>query len=566
MSSLSPALSERSGNRLRLWALAIVLFSCFYGLGTAGIFDRDEGLYSTASRQMLESGDWVVPRVGAETRYAKPPLIYWLQAPCIALLGATPFAVRLPSALATLLTSIVLWFWARRRGQEVVGLLAAVLYSLCPLTIALSRQAITDSLLTLCFTLTMIGFIEGYRGQRQAYLLMALGAAGATMTKGVIGPLLPLAVFGLWLVVRRDDRELRRVPWLAAAGLYFLLVAPWHMVMWRVNGNEFFREYLLHNHVQRFTGTAWGHVQPFYFYLPVLIVGMFPWSTFAPVVWWQALHGGRRHQCERENLNCAWAMWALWAAVVIGFFSLSRSKLPHYALPALPALSLLIAARLCTIGVVSEDKNTRDLKLQRFERVFIVGISLLFTVLMIGVGALGWQWHAATITPIVFGKIIPHRTVQPIVMITPLLLMMGVVLGGFGVLVAAQWKYVRRVVAAAIGLGLALIVLLTHLALRPWSAYAIEPLHDLGQQTVPALDRGESLVIYALEPRRTSLRFVIGHTSQVTETNDAEVLQRVFTQHQHGYILTEQGTHLPSLAVPVQREAQAKEWVLWRCG
>ena len=78
----------------------ILLISCGYGLNAAGIFDRDEGLYSTAARQMLESGDWAVPRIGPDVRYAKPPMLYWLQAPCIWLLGPTPLAARLPSALA----------------------------------------------------------------------------------------------------------------------------------------------------------------------------------------------------------------------------------------------------------------------------------------------------------------------------------------------------------------------------------------------------------------------------------------------------------------------------------
>jgi 4-amino-4-deoxy-L-arabinose transferase-like glycosyltransferase len=184
-SGLSSATARR--NRIPLLILAIVLWlGCFHGLNAAGIFDRDEGLYATASRQMLESGDWIVPRTGPEVRFAKPPLIYWFQAPAIYLLGPTPVAARLPSALAAALTALALWWWARRHGAKRAGWLAAMIYVLCPLAMGLARQGIIDSLLALCLTLTIIGWIEAYQGDRRWYLLMAAGASFATLAKSVL--------------------------------------------------------------------------------------------------------------------------------------------------------------------------------------------------------------------------------------------------------------------------------------------------------------------------------------------------------------------------------------------
>src|SRR5262249_37165497 len=151
----------------------------------------------------------------------------------------------------------------------------------CPLTVALGRQATMDALLALWFTLTVVGWIEGFQGDRRGYLLMAVGAGLATLTKGLIGLVLPGAAFTVWLLVRRDRQELRRVPWGAALALYLAIVLPWHLAVWRASGSLFVREYIVHHHIERFLGKAFGHHAPFWTYLPVLLFGLFPWSAFA---------------------------------------------------------------------------------------------------------------------------------------------------------------------------------------------------------------------------------------------------------------------------------------------
>ncbi|MDQ3815452.1 MAG: glycosyltransferase family 39 protein, partial [Armatimonadota bacterium] len=508
--------------------LGIVLwFGCFYGLGAAGIFDRDEGLYATAARQMVESGDWIVPRIGPEVRFAKPPLIYWLQAPSILLFGPTPFAMRLPSGLAAALTALLLWWWAKRRGVERIGRLAAMIYVLCPLTMALVRQAIIDSLLTLCFTMTVIGWIEGYRGNRRGYLVMAIGMALATLAKSVMGLALPIAAFVLWLLLRRDGGEWRRVPWLPAIGLYLLIALPWHLVMWRVTGDAFIQEYFLSNQAQRFMGQKWGHVQPFWFYIPVLLVGMFPWSAFVPLAWWQNLQHLR--QRERTDLSCAWAMWASWAVVIIGFFSLSKSKLPHYALPALPALALLAATRLDALW-----QTRGGLRIGEGVLFGVIGIAFGAVLTTVGVDRLMQTNPGAPL----FGKTLSAKATDLVIILTPVVLAVGILLLLGTLIILARWKVTAQAVGAMGLMNVLLLVLLMQLGLPAWNNYDIAPLHNLGRRALPALERGEPLVIYALKPTHTSLRFVLGHTPQVTETDQPRVLQQVMNRAESGYILT----------------------------
>jgi len=322
---------------------------------------------------------------------------------CMKTLGFTPLAARLPSALAAALTAWLLWQWAKRRELHRVGWLALVIYPLCPLTMGLARQAIMDSLLTLWFTLAVFGWIEGYTGDRRWYLLMAAGAGLATMTKGFIGLLLPGAAMVLWILLRRDWAELKRIPWLPALGLYLLIVLPWHVAVWQATGQQFVEEYIVRHHVNRFLGKEFGHVAPFWFYIPVLLAGMYPWSAFVPIIGWQALSGWR---CEREKLCCAWAMWAFWALVVIVFFSLSKSKLPGYVLPAVPALCLLAAVRLQSLWTVTQGLRVGEAALMGF-----TGIALGAAFAL--VGAVGWQWRGVE-TAVLMGKPVPPDVVQAV--------------------------------------------------------------------------------------------------------------------------------------------------------
>ncbi len=532
-----------------------VLMGCFFGLGAAGLFDLDEGLYATASRQMVESGDWIVPRVGAGVFFDKPPLTYWLQALSMKWLGFTPVAARLPSALAAAVTAWLLWRWAKSRGLERIGWLALIIYPLCPLTMGLARQAIMDSLLTLWFTLTVIGWIEGYTRDRRWYLLMSAGAALATLTKGLIGLLLPGAALLLWLSLRRDWTELKRIPWLPAIGLFLLIVLPWHFAVWRAAGDAFVQEYIIRHHVRRFLGQEFGHVAPFWFYVPLLLVGLYPWSAFAPIVGWQALNGWK---CDRDKLCCAWAMWAFWATVVVVFFSLSKSKLPGYVLPAVPALCLLVAVRLQSLWTVQNGLRPGEAAL--------MGVTgLLMGAVFALVGALGWQWRQSD-SPTLMGKAVPADVAQALAHMAPFALMLSGLFVLSVLVMFVRWSSTPRVAGAAILFGLLFAFLVGHDGLPRWNSYDIAPLHRLGQSLIPALERGERVLIYAFKPSRPSLRFVMGHPAQIDQPGTPEELRRALQSPERAYILAEKRNPPPAdLPCQLVKEREGGRWVLYRC-
>ena len=561
--SRHPALWTGVLTRLPLISLLAVLWlSCFSGLSKSALLDLvDEGFYASISRQMLETGDWITPRVGVEVFLGKPPLLYWAQALFIRLLGPTVLAARLPSALAVAITSLILCFWLRRRGHERAGWLAAIFYALCPLAIGMSHIAMTDALLTLWLTVAIIGAIEGYSGKRAGYLLMALGAGLATLTKGPIGFLLPGATFGLWLIWKRDLKELRQPIWLLAALLFAAIVLPWHLAAWRANGDFFLREYFWQHHVQRLIGRAFGNERPFWFYVPVLICASFPFIAFVPRAWWKEI----TKAWDRKDESNYTAMWALWAALVLLFFSLSASKVSNYILPALPALAVLVGLHVAELL-----KERRGLG--RMEGFTIGLFGMLIGLVLVSCGVLGLQWRDAP-SPVPYSARLLSGTIgwqsgpmndaqvwyrlSPFTVLAPHTLTFGLLLLTATVLILLWRRNMVRVVSTATALCLCLAVTFAHFAMPAWSRFDLEPLWELAEAAGPSVQAGEPLILYGFHPRRASVRYLLGHADLITETTDAPALQQVTGEYPRGHILAIAGSPLPAFAGSARVERTA---------
>jgi len=550
----------------------LIALVCLFHLNRLPLIDLvDEGLYASAARHMVESGDWITPRVASTAFLEKPPLMFWTQAVFIRIFGATPMAARLPSALAALLTSVALYGWARRRGVADVGWLAAAVYALCPLVaIGLARIAMLDSLLALWLTLATIGWIEGYAGERRAYLLVAVAMGLAVMTKGLIGFALPSLAFFVWLTVRRDWRALRHIPWLTVTAIFLLIVLPWHLAAWKVNGNFFLRENILHHQLQRFLGQDFGHNRPFWYYVPVLIEGMFPWSAFVPLACWHVFR--RAGRGDNRSMDCALAMWAVWAAVIFIFFSLSVSKLPNYLLPAFPALAVVCSARLEAIA-------KSGWRLSRLEPAIIGSCGGLFGALALTIGVLGWQWRSSSGAPSATAKALGRfvnwkeqtdsvdvlwQKLAPLTESAPLWIALGVLLLMVSILVAASWRDVRRVVVCAVLTNLSLVIVIVHLLAPAWARREIVPVNNLAQLTAPGLAGREMLILYRLHPNRVSVRYLLGHEDQIVETASPEFLERSMTNSGRGYILTTSDVRLPFSEGVLHPVTTDEYWRLWR--
>lgn len=320
-----------------------VLFFSF--LGISPLANPDEGRYAEIPREMVASGDWVVPRLNGVAYFEKPPLVYWCVALCHQLLGSSERAMRTTPALFSLAGVLLLYFSTRRIFGDRAALLGASVLGSTMFYFALGRILLLDMAVSVLISATLFFFILGVResqprARRALFYGLYLSAALATLSKGLIGFLLPGAVMFLWLLVFNQWRRLRPL-YLPSGLLIFLIVAvPWH-VLAAQRSSTWTHFYFIHEHWERFTTSAHSRVQPWWFFIPVVLLGFFPWSAFLPGALRATLGGWAR---RKENPDI-W-FFATWAGFIFLFFSASQSKLPPYILPVFPPLAVLVGVGL----------------------------------------------------------------------------------------------------------------------------------------------------------------------------------------------------------------------------
>jgi 4-amino-4-deoxy-L-arabinose transferase-like glycosyltransferase len=330
---------------LALLILSGTLF--FFRLGTPGLFDADEPAYARAAREMLETGEWITPHFNGRPRFDKPILFYWLISLSYRVFGVTEFAVRFWSALAAVILVLVIARAARRWFGPPADLLAGLAFTTNLLTALLARAAVTDMLLTLFVTLAILAGVEAISDSPQKgrwWATMGWAAMGlAVLVKGPVGLVIPgMALGGTVLVFRELRAGLTRLfPWQGPV-LFTAITLPWYVLVLAANGWAFIEGFVIKHHLTRYTGVISSHAGPLWFYLPVALVGFFPWSGFLPRALWQTGTLARRREA-REPADRLRVTCACWAVGVFVFFSLAGTKLPSYLFPAFPALALLVA-------------------------------------------------------------------------------------------------------------------------------------------------------------------------------------------------------------------------------
>ncbi len=350
----SEAHGPTSGRTSALYALHpfwIVVAIFVWLAATAWIrpfMDPDEGRYAGVAYQMWRSGDWLVPRLDGLPFFHKPPLFYWIGAAAMALFGPSEWAGRLPSILGATLAAGSLFLFVRRWCDARLALWSAAILVTLPFFFGGAQFANLDMLVAGCIGATVLLAAHAALTREQsdarsdpattwrwalagAFVFAALGV----LAKGLIGLVLPGAVFVLWCLATRRLRALRLFGWWPGWILFVLVAVPW-MVLMQLRFPEFFDYFIVTQHFRRFAETGFNNAQPFWFYLPVIAALSLPW-----VVWLAVGPSGFR-SAARQRPDAAWLM-AIWFIVIVGFFSLPRSKLVGYVLPALPPLAFWIA-------------------------------------------------------------------------------------------------------------------------------------------------------------------------------------------------------------------------------
>ncbi|MEO8196206.1 MAG: glycosyltransferase family 39 protein [Thermoanaerobaculia bacterium] len=354
-----PPLDSASATRWRdVFCLALFFgLLYFFQLGDAHLANPDEGRYAEIPREMIANGDYVLPRLNGVFYFEKPPLVYWLVAGFERLLGPNELAVRATPALFALTGVLLIYGTARRLYGRLSGLCAAGVLGTSLLYFGLARLLLLDMVVSVLMSATLFCFILGVReppgGRRRALFCgLYVSAALATLTKGLIGFLVPGAVMLLWLLLFDQWRRLRPFYLPTGALLFLGVAAPWHLLAAQRNA-DWARFYFVHEHWERFTTTSHGRFEPWWFFIPIVLGGLFPWTGFLFQSLREALAGGWARRKENSE---AW-FFALWAAFVFLFFSKSQSKLIPYILPVFPPLALVSGKWLAR--VIDEDARAR---------------------------------------------------------------------------------------------------------------------------------------------------------------------------------------------------------------
>ncbi|MHC1758842.1 MAG: ArnT family glycosyltransferase [Negativicutes bacterium] len=310
------------------WIILIVAsFIMFFQLGSYPVLDPDEPVYAQTPREMLAAGDLLSPRIYGNYWYDKPPMYYWLVAAASKIFGMGEFAARFPSALLAVAGSVFLYFSVSRLISIRAGVFSALFLTTSLEYFYLGKAAVTDMTLSFCLMVALLSFIE------KRYMLFYFFTALAVVTKGPVGLFFAGAIVFVYLLVMNRWNELRKMSILQGSLLFILVAAPWYVYMTWHHGAAFVDTFLGFHNVTRFTtpehpGAAW------YYYIPVLLVGFFPWTPILFQSLWAALTTNRK---DRPVL----LFFMLWAAVVFVFFSISATKLVSYILPVYPALAVI---------------------------------------------------------------------------------------------------------------------------------------------------------------------------------------------------------------------------------
>ncbi|MGA2736587.1 MAG: glycosyltransferase family 39 protein [Bryobacteraceae bacterium] len=347
----------RSSHRLaaphaRAWWLAIPLLAILYftGLSSSGMLGPDEPRYASIGREMARSGDWITPRLWGQPWFEKPALQYWMTGAAFRLGFSEDLAPRIPVALVAVAFLIFFQWTLSREFGERAAWAATLILATSAAWLGCSFIGTTDLPMAAAFSAAMLLSLDWIRSGDRRRLPLAAALLGlAALAKGLVPLALSLPL--LWCG-RRRWTDLPRPP---VAGAFLIVALPWYLLCYLRNGAVFPRTFFWEQHFERFTATSLAHGQPFWFYIPVLVAALMPWTPALLLLGRRALYRDVRR----------WFL-LLWLFFVLVFFSFSKNKLPGYLLPLMPAAAALMgtafadahrarwvlpAAALCLIAI-----------------------------------------------------------------------------------------------------------------------------------------------------------------------------------------------------------------------
>lgn len=318
----------------KISTLILLFFSFFAPLGAVALFNLDEGAFGEATREMVASGNYLTTYLNGELRFDKPILIYWLQSASVHLFGLSEFSLRLPSAVFAAFWGLVIFYFTKRHFDESKALLAVVFFVSSLQISIIAKAAIADGLLNFFIACSMFLIYEYISSRDKKWLYFTFVAiAFGVLAKGPVAIMVPFVVSALFLFYKKEPMFWLKSIFNPIGILLFLSIAlPWYILEYIDQGQKFIDGFFLKHNVSRFSSSMEGHSGSIFYFIPVLILGLTPFTTYFLNIF------RKLKDIFKNDLEI---FLFIWFAFVFLFFSFSSTKLPHYVIYGYTPLFIL---------------------------------------------------------------------------------------------------------------------------------------------------------------------------------------------------------------------------------
>jgi 4-amino-4-deoxy-L-arabinose transferase-like glycosyltransferase len=368
--------------------IIVVLWGIFFINGSFALklMPPDEPKYASAAEVMLGTGDFLTPTFNCKPRFDKPPMIYWFIALSYSLVGISDWAARIPSILASLGVTLLIYIFCKKEFDQKTGVMSAIVFSTFLHVWVMGRAVAPEMVLVLFMTASIYCLHFGLKERRNVFIVLGYFFSGlAFMTKGPLGALIPFGVVFLYCTLKDGFVvTVRRLANPVGIILFLAVILPWYLSMMKIYGYKYFSEFFLFHNIYRFTGKARQHSFPFYYYIPVFLGSIYLWLPLLP-----SCAASVRDRFRDKGTEL---FLFIWFAFVFLFFTISVNKLHNYILIAYPPVAILLGLHLTKPDIVTLSVKRLFAGLVIIElaavllmRFFIINISagMLFTASII---------------------------------------------------------------------------------------------------------------------------------------------------------------------------------------
>jgi 4-amino-4-deoxy-L-arabinose transferase-like glycosyltransferase len=342
--------------------LMAILFGVFYALWIGGhaLFTPDEGRYSEVAREMVVTGDYITPRLNGVAFLDKPILYYWLQASAILLFGLKEWALRFWPACAGVLGCLMTYAAGRQLFNRRTGIISAAILATSPLYYGAAHYANLDLEVAVLISFTLffsaLALHSDSKAKRAGFFILAYVFCGlAALTKGLIGIAFPVMIIGFWILLLNRWGILKQMRLFTGLIIFTAITLPWYYLVQQANP-EFLHFFFVNQQVARFlTKGDYNNQTVIWFYVPILVLGFFPWSLFAI----QAVIKNIKAVIQSREQHSAELFLLVWFMVIFVFFSIPKSKTIGYIIPTLPALALMTGYYLASLWAAKPTQGFR---------------------------------------------------------------------------------------------------------------------------------------------------------------------------------------------------------------